>query len=229
MSSMSRSARYDDIADWYETWVADHGDGLIAEGVGELLPSPLEGVRVVDVACGHGRASRALARRGARVVGIDLSHELISSARRIEAAEILGITYHAANVADASRWWDGEAFDGALCEMAVMDMNDFAAVVHAVAATLRSAGWFVISMVHPCFPGNEAGLSSWPPDRSYFDEGWWTSTDHNPEGVRLRVGSTHRTLSTILNTLIDSRFTIERVVEPPAPVPTYLLIRSRLD
>jgi len=51
----------------------------------------------------------------------------------------------------------------------------------------------------------------------------------DPGSVRVSVGSTHRTLSTILNTLIDSRFMIERVVEPPAAVPTYLLIRSRRD
>lgn len=226
---MSMPARYDSIADWYRSWVGDHGDGLIAEGVGDLLPSPLQGMHVLDVASGHGRASRALARRGARVVGIDLSDELIALARNAEAEEALGVRYHVVDVAEVGTWWDGELFDGALCEMAVMDLDDFPGAAHAVAATIRPGGWFLISMVHPCFPGNDAGLSSWPPDRSYFDEGRWTSTDHNPDGVRIRVGSSHRTLSTILNTLTDSDFTIERVVEPPAPVPTYLLIRCRRD
>jgi hypothetical protein len=28
---------------------------------------------------------------------------------------------------------------------------------------------------------------------------WWTSPDHSPEGVRIRVGATHRKLSTVLN------------------------------
>ena len=82
-------------------------------------------------------------------------------------------------------------------------------------------------MVHPCFPGNEAGLSSWPPERSYFAEGWWTSAAHNPAGVRIRVGSSHRTLSTYLNALVESGFSLERIVEPPAPVPTFLLLKSR--
>jgi 2-polyprenyl-3-methyl-5-hydroxy-6-metoxy-1,4-benzoquinol methylase len=229
MSAVSTSARYDGIADWYQAWVADHGDGLIAASVGDLVPTPLEGVRVLDVACGHGRASRALARRGAQVVGVDLSADLIMSARSIEADDGVPVSYHAADIADVHAWWDGTPFDGALCEMAVMDIDDLAAVVRAVAIALRPGGWFVISMVHPCFPGNDAGLSSWPPDRSYFDEGWWTSADHNPDGVRLRVGSSHRTLSTMVNTLIDSQFTVERVVEPPASVPTYLLIRCTRD
>jgi SAM-dependent methyltransferase len=223
---VSISAPYDGIADWYQAWVGDQGDGLIAQDATNLLPSTLRGVYVLDVACGHGRAARALARRGARVVGVDLSTELIESARRAEADVALGVRYHVAEVSNVSSWWDGEPFDGAVCEMAVMDIDDFPGAVRTVRETVRQGGWFLISMLHPCFPGNEAGLSSWPPHGTYFDEGWWTSSEHNREGVRIRVGSSHRTFSTILNTLVDFGFTIERVVEPPAPVPTYLLIRS---
>ena len=82
-------------------------------------------------------------------------------------------------------------------------------------------------MVHPCFPGNDEGLSSWPPDATYFHEGRWTSPDHNPVGVRIRVGSSHRTMSTYLNTLIDAGFALERIVELEAPVPTIVLLRCR--
>jgi hypothetical protein len=82
-------------------------------------------------------------------------------------------------------------------------------------------------MVHPCFPGNEAGLSSWPPETSYFNEGRWTSPDHNPAGVRIRVGSSHRTMSSYLNSLIEAGFALERIVEPPAPMPMILLLGCR--
>jgi 2-polyprenyl-3-methyl-5-hydroxy-6-metoxy-1,4-benzoquinol methylase len=221
-----REARYDAVADWYVGWVGD-GDGLIADGAGGLVPSTLHGARVLDVACGHGRASRAMARLGADVTGVDLSTELVARAHALEVAEPLGIRYFAAAVADLDRWWDGIAFNGAVCEMAMMDIDDLHGTVNAVATTVGPGGWFVVSMVHPCFPGNEAGLSSWPPERSYFDEGWWTSAAHNPDGVRLRVGSSHRTLSTYMNALLDAGFSLERVVEPPAPVPTYLLLKAR--
>ena len=223
---MAPKPRYDEIADWYSAWVGD-GDGLIADGVGDLLPPTLRGARVLDVACGHGRASRGLARLGADVVGVDISAPLIASARAREVEETLGIEYHAADVVEPDKWWDGAFFDGAVCEMAVMDIDDIGGTVKAVAATLRPRGWFLISMVHPCFPGNEAGLSSWPPEQSYFFEGRWTSPDHNPDGVRLRVGSSHRTLSTYLNALVDAGFVLERVVEPPAPVPMILLLGCR--
>jgi 2-polyprenyl-3-methyl-5-hydroxy-6-metoxy-1,4-benzoquinol methylase len=218
--------RYDEIADWYPAWVGA-GDGIIVDGVGGLLPTTLRGARVLDVACGHGRASRGLARRGAEVVGVDLSAELIAKARARDDSDLLGIVYRAADAAQPETWWNGVLFDGAVCEMALMDIEDIAATFNAVAGTVRRGGWFVVSMVHPCFPGNDAGLSSWPPDRSYFDEGRWTSTDHNPDGVRIRVGSSHRTISTYLNTLIDAGLAIERVVEPYAPVPTILLVACR--
>ena len=45
----------------------------------ELL-GPSAGKRVLDLACGHGRISRELARRGARVVGVDLSGALLDRA-----------------------------------------------------------------------------------------------------------------------------------------------------
>ena len=223
---MASSARSDSIADWYSDWVG-RGEGLITEGVGDLLP-PVHDARVLDVACGHGRASRGLARIGAaHVVGVDMSAALIAQARAREAAQPLGISYHEADVAETDQWWDGALFDGAVCEMAMMDIDDLQGTVRGVARVVRSDGWFVISMVHPCFPGNEAGLSSWSPHGSYFDEGWWTSTDHNPDGVRIRVGSSHRTLSTYLNALTDACFYVERAVEPRAPVPTFLLLRCR--
>jgi len=62
---------------------------------------------------------------------------------------------------------------------------------------------------------------------AHSDEGWWTSPDHNPDGVRIRVGATHRKLSTFLNALLDAELEAERFVEPPAPVPMYLLWRYR--
>ena len=91
-----------------------------------------------------------------------------------------------------------------------------------------AGGWFVASIVHPCLARSERGSSSWPPGRGYDHEGWWISPeDHNPEGVRIRVGATHRKLSTYLNALIAARLEAELFVEPPAPAPTYLLWRCR--
>lgn len=47
-----------------------------------LEPLGLAGKRVLDLACGAGRYSRALARRGVRVLGLDLSRDLLDVAAR---------------------------------------------------------------------------------------------------------------------------------------------------
>jgi 2-polyprenyl-3-methyl-5-hydroxy-6-metoxy-1,4-benzoquinol methylase len=193
------------------------------------MPVRLDGNRWLDVACGAGRTSRELGRRGASVVGVDISAELISRARASEAAETLGITYLAADVTRPSEWWDGQPFDGAVCEMAFMDIDDLGGTVAVVAEVLRPGGRFLTSLVNPCFPGNDDGLSSWPPQRGYEAEGFWTSLEHDPDGVRIRVGSNHRKLSTYLNLLIGTGLRLERVVEPAAPLPTWLVLAFRRD
>jgi hypothetical protein len=112
--------------------------------------------------------------------------------------------------------------------MALMDIDDLAGALSAVTAVLRPGGWFVASIVHPCLPGSERGASSWPPGQGYEYEGWWISPeDHSPQGVRIRVGATHRKLSTYLNALLAAGLEAECFVEPPSPVPTYLLWRCR--
>lgn len=47
------------------------------------LLSPLAGQSVLDVGCGSGRGSVALAERGARVVGIDVSSRMLEMAREL--------------------------------------------------------------------------------------------------------------------------------------------------
>jgi SAM-dependent methyltransferase len=168
--------------------------------------------------------SRYLAQAGSAVVALDMSGPLIAEAREISAT---GIDYIHGDVTQRSQWWDGEPFDGCTCELALMDIDDLDGTLATVAAVLRPGGWFVASIVHPCFPGNEAGLSAWPPADGYDAEGWWTSAHHNPDGPRIRVGATHRKLSTYLNGLLDAGLELERTLEPPAPIPTFLLWRCR--
>ena len=214
-------ARYDEFAEWYERWVGDSPPLIAAHA--DLLP-PVADQRVLDIACGQGRMSRYLAQLGADVVGVDISAAMLGKARAVGPEDI---AYVCADVTRPPAWWDGRPFDGCTCELALMDIDDLAGTLSTITTVLRPRGWFVASITHPCFPGSEAGRSSWPPGQGYEAEGWWTSPDHNPGGVRIRVGATHRKLSTFLNALLEAGLEPERFVEPPALVPTYLLWRCR--
>ena len=113
--------------------------------------------------------------------------------------------------------------------MALMDIDDLGGAFGTAARVLKGGGWLVFSLLHPCFPGwREDGTevkSSWPPERGYSTEGWWTT---NADGVRGHVGANHRTLSTYLNSAIQAGFVIEELDEPAADVPRYLVVRCRL-
>ena len=90
-------ARYDAVADFYANGFDSTNDS-VSLALLELL-GPVAGLHVLDVACGHGRVTRELARRGADVAGIDISGNLIRRAREIEQHEPLGISYVQADVA----------------------------------------------------------------------------------------------------------------------------------
>jgi ubiquinone/menaquinone biosynthesis C-methylase UbiE len=219
--TMTKSA-YDDIAEWYDTWVGTHSmrDDPYFQAVEALMDNVggVAGRRVCDLACGQGRVARYLADLGAQVVGIDLLAKLLEIARRQEQATPRGIEYVQA---DAQRL-DGEplgAFDGVVCFMALMDIPDLAATLRGVASMLRPGGWFVFAILHPCFHTAQSGEIDGPEGAlrtigRYFAEGYWRSdTRTGPPG---KVGAYHHTLSTYINTLADAGLTLERLSEPRA-------------
>src|SRR4051812_47742281 len=124
------SSPYDTVATWYPQWV-DAWQPAVLEFGRDLFPEELSAVRVLDVACGHGRLTRELSGADADVVGVDASAALIATARARESDGGPSVQYHHADVADLDAWWDGEPFDGAASEMALMDVADLPGVVHA--------------------------------------------------------------------------------------------------
>ncbi len=174
-----------------------------------------------------GALSRTLAASGASVTAVDLSTRLLDRAREIEAREPVGIRYVEGDAADRS-WWDGEPFDGAVCNMALMDIDDLDGAMATVAAVLKPRGWFSFSLFHPCFPGatdgESKGLPSWPPDEGYAAEGWWTTDE---SGVRGHMGANHRMISTYLNAVLRAGLEFEHFQEAPTRVPWLFVMTGR--
>ena len=232
---MAPTARYDEVADFY---VRDMGGGTDDPVTASLLDlcGDVTGLRLLDVACGQGRVTRELARRGASVTGADLSAELVARARAAEEVDRLGVEYLVADAGDGDLFAPG-SFDGVTCNHGICDIDDLDGTLRAVRAALKPGGFFVMSLLHPCFPGwTEDVAGSWPPGGGYFSEGWWQPRAARSL-LRQRVGANHRMISTYLNTLARHDLLIDTVAEPrtPAdwlagnpgmdPVPTFLLIR----
>lgn len=207
-------ARYDEIAEVYEQragqTVGDPATAALLDLTGNV-----SGLRLLEVACGQGRVARELAGRGAALTGLDISAALLARARAREAAEPLGISYLDADVT-ASSVLEGQVFDGVVCNYGLSDIDDLDGLLANVARLLRPGGWFVFSLLHPCFPGWDSDApSSWPPDRGYYQEGWWLAGN---TGYRGQVGANHRMISTYLNALSRHGLALDRAAEPlPGP------------
>src|SRR6478735_7588393 len=217
-----REARYDRATDWYVDFARDW-----AAEARPFLPDDLSGQRVLEMACGLGELSRLLASRGASVTAVHLPTKMLDQATNQEAARPQGVRYLVGDVTTTD-WWDGGLFDGVVCNMALMDIDDLNAAMDTAARVLTPGGWFSFSLLHPCFPGIRKGaseqLSSWPPDRGYASEGWWTT---HGDGVRGRVGANHRMLSTYLNATLRAGFELVEFAEPSSPMPRFLVVGCR--
>ena len=212
-ASSVTNARYDAVADFYEAGWTDSYDDPATAALFALL-GPVAELRVLDVACGHGRITRELARRGARVTAVDVSDALLEKARVVEAREPLGIEYVHADISSSPRL--SGPFDAATCSFGLSDIDDLDGAISSVARALAPGGRFVCSLLHPCFAGAGEVSGSWPARSKYSDERWWTAEGARST-LRRAVGANHRMLSTYVNTFREHGFGLDAMAEPPPP------------
>ncbi len=140
-------------SDWWETffqgvavemWVSalspDHTQRE-AEAIERLLDVP-PGAELLDVPCGHGRLTLALAARGYRVTGVDSSADALRHARAADAPH--RTLWEARDMRDLP--WPSR-FDGAFCfgnSFGYMDDEGNAQFLGAVQAALKPGGRFVL-------------------------------------------------------------------------------------
>lgn len=128
---------------------------------------------------------------------------LLRYARQHEAADPRGITYVHGDAKDLAAFAD-RSFDGVVCHMALMDIPDLAPTIGSVARVLRGGGWFVFSIVHPCYRGHVDIVTDYLVDHRYRKR---LPTDWLP------AHAYHRPLGTYVDQLAQAGFRIERVVE----------------
>jgi 2-polyprenyl-6-hydroxyphenyl methylase/3-demethylubiquinone-9 3-methyltransferase len=114
-----------------------------------LRPAPaagLAGLRVLDIGCGAGLLSEALAERGADVTGLDPAQGNIAIARQHAEAGGLAIDYRAGTAEEVSA--TGAMFD-VVCAMEVVEhVVDVAAFVATAASMVRPGGLFFVSTLN---------------------------------------------------------------------------------
>jgi SAM-dependent methyltransferase len=147
------TTHWDQVADWFDGLLEerrhDHYRDLVLPGTLRLLEIEA-GARVLDVACGQGVLSRALAEQGVEAVGIDASERLILLARKRSAGLDPRPEFHVADVRALGEL-ELEPFERAACVMALSNIDPIEPVLRGCAELLREGGRFVAVIPHPAF------------------------------------------------------------------------------
>jgi ubiquinone/menaquinone biosynthesis C-methylase UbiE len=111
--------------------------------------------RVIDVACGTGALSLAMAEKARHVTGIDLSEDMIITAQRTaQRRGATNVSFRLHDASDLSRYRDGE-FDLAVTSMAIHQFETQLAI-KILAEMKRISGRVIIADYNQNMP---AGLS----------------------------------------------------------------------
>ncbi|MGE8415034.1 MAG: class I SAM-dependent methyltransferase [Pseudomonas sp.] len=191
-----------------------------------LLP-PMHGLNVVDLGCGYGWFCRWASDHGAQqVLGLDVSQKMLATARDTTSA--MNIHYRQADLEQLHL--PACSLDLAYSSLTLHYIKDLHTLFARIYTALVPGVHLVFSIEHPIFmaprnPGwqvDEQGRKSWPVD-SYQEEGERV-THWLAEGVVKQ----HRTLGTLLNSLIASGFSI-RHVEEWGPTPQQVSAQPALE
>jgi SAM-dependent methyltransferase len=222
------TAAYDEIADWYEREFL--GKQRARDGMADADPLGIDRAlrdllgqgsgTCLEIGCGTGVHAARVRELGWTPVGIDLSAGMLRHARgRLALAR-----------ADAERLpiRDG-AVPAAIAVMVHTDMPGYPAVLSEVTRVLRPGGVLVHVGVHPCFCGGFADRSELDAVviRAGYLDSHWTKASWTDQGVRGKVGATHRPLPQLLHAFLDAGLRLERFAEGGAPTPALLAIRAR--
>ena len=108
----------------------------------------LAGAKALDVGCGGGILSDAMARRGAQVTGIDLSTKALKVAQlHALEAQTAGVTYREISAEGMAAEQPG-AFDVVTCMEMLEHVPQPASVVQACASLVRPGGWVFFSTLN---------------------------------------------------------------------------------
>ena len=109
--------------------------------------TPLQGARVLDVGCGAGLLSEALAREGAQVTALDLAPELVKVARLHGLESGVKVDYRLQSVESLAEEMPGQ-FDAITCMEMLEHVPDPGSIIRACATLLRPGGRLFLSTLN---------------------------------------------------------------------------------
>lgn len=136
-----------------ETWWDEEGDSKPLHAINPLRlayvdeRSPLAGKRVLDIGCGGGILSEAMAKAGAEVTGIDMGEAPLNVARSHAAGEGLTIDYQR-STAEAFAEKHAASFDIVTCMEMLEHVPDPGSVMQSCRQLVKPGGDVFVSTIN---------------------------------------------------------------------------------
>ncbi len=188
-----------------------------------LIKKDIKLKKVLDLGCGSGPFVKKLYCLGAKKVkGIDLSEGLIEIAKKENPkADFV--------VGDAKKTrYKNKEFDLIVSSLMVHYFKDLRPLFKETSRILNKKGLFVFSMHHPVMEvSSKLGIKKIKGSllKPYFHNKKYNWTLNE----KMKMIAYHHTFEMIINTLNDSGFVIERILEPVAPKIVKKLKKSTYD
>jgi len=175
-----------------------------------LLPESVNGLSILDAACGPGKYAEILLSKGANITGFDISPTMVQLAkeRNPERGQ-----FFLHDFSQPLEMFDNESFDVVLCALALHYIPDWGPTIREFCRVLKPNGHLVISIEHPFF------------EYTYFNSQKYFEVEHvtctwKGFGRPVEVNSYRRSLHDCIAPLTGNGFYIDQLVEPK-PVPEF--------
>jgi ubiquinone biosynthesis O-methyltransferase len=174
--------------------------------------------RILDLGCGDGGYSRALAHKGANVTSIDCAIDPINYAMEKANEEGLKIKHFVRNSNDLYDIQDS-SFDIVLCSMMLMDCEDLLGTVKEISRVLTPGGKMFVSVLHPCFTGKNIKWTGGDDETKVVVENYFSPKEWEKQiiGISTPIIFRHRTLQEYVKVFTQNGL---RIVDMNEPLPT---------
>jgi len=177
----------------------------------ERLIGPVDGKRVLDLGCGAGAATIALARRGARVTAVEASTTRLAQARAAADVAEVRVEFHHSDLADLA-FVRADTVDLVLAVYSLAGVQDLGRVFRQVHRVLTPGSALLLSLPHPFATMLEL-------DHDESQSPYLTRTSWNASPLAWRVGGdegvTHvHQIADVFTTLSRSNFQVDVLLEP---------------
>lgn len=198
----------DNALEYQKEWAlpidAFYGPGAPNEESLKLI-GDLANKNVLEIGCGGAQCGLSFAKQGAHVIGIDISEEQIKFAENLAKKNNLQIKLYQGDIISLNQI-EKNSQDVVFSSWAIQYVDNLILCFREVFRVLKNKGIFVFSMPHPFW--RVIDKETMKIKRNYFE----TKDLEEPSKKGIFVEYFYR-LDFIINSLIESGFAIEKIIE----------------